>query len=93
MQAPESRSDVPVASPCISVCRIDDVTGLCTGCLRTLDEIAAWGTLDNAARRRVWHSIEQRRAEIDPPLDDVAGEASRRDAVAGEANGRDEPTR
>ncbi|HUD31901.1 MAG TPA: DUF1289 domain-containing protein, partial [Variovorax sp.] len=27
--------DVP--SPCISVCRIDAASGLCTGCLRTLD--------------------------------------------------------
>ena len=32
----------PVPSPCISVCRMDAASGLCEGCLRTLDEIAAW---------------------------------------------------
>jgi predicted Fe-S protein YdhL (DUF1289 family) len=32
--------DVP--SPCINVCRMDDATGLCAGCYRTLDEIACW---------------------------------------------------
>ncbi|ETX29567.1 DUF1289 domain-containing protein, partial [Roseivivax isoporae] len=29
-----------VASPCIKVCVIDPRARLCTGCLRTLDEIA-----------------------------------------------------
>ncbi len=51
-----------VASPCISVCRIDPVTGLCVGCARTLEEIAAWSTLDDGARRNVWSAIATRRA-------------------------------
>jgi len=51
----------PVPSPCISVCRIDPASGLCEGCLRTLDEIAAWGSLDDDARRAVWSAIERRR--------------------------------
>ena len=29
-----------VASPCIDVCRIDARTGLCEGCLRTLDAVS-----------------------------------------------------
>jgi predicted Fe-S protein YdhL (DUF1289 family) len=53
--------DVPVASPCISVCRMDDATRLCVGCLRTLDEIAAWGALDDATRRMVLRAIGERR--------------------------------
>jgi predicted Fe-S protein YdhL (DUF1289 family) len=52
----------PVPSPCISVCRMD-AQGLCEGCLRTLDEIAAWSTLDDAAKRVVWLRIEQRQAQ------------------------------
>jgi predicted Fe-S protein YdhL (DUF1289 family) len=32
-------------SPCIGVCRIDQATGWCQGCLRTLDEIADWPLL------------------------------------------------
>jgi uncharacterized protein len=52
----------PVPSPCMSVCRMDPLSGFCEGCLRTLDEIAAWSTLDDAAKRQVWHLIRQRAA-------------------------------
>jgi uncharacterized protein len=54
-------SATPVPSPCISVCRIDEATGLCVGCLRTLDEIAAWSMLDDDVRRDVWRAIGERR--------------------------------
>ena len=57
-------ADSPVASPCISVCRLDADTGLCVGCLRTIDEIAAWGALDDDARRAIWTQIARRRARI-----------------------------
>jgi uncharacterized protein len=52
-----------VASPCINVCRMNEATGLCEGCLRTIDEIAAWQTLDDSARRAVWDAIETRHAQ------------------------------
>jgi predicted Fe-S protein YdhL (DUF1289 family) len=52
----------PVPSPCIGVCRIDEATGWCAGCWRTLDEIAGWGTSDDATRRRIWQAIEARQA-------------------------------
>ena len=55
-------------SPCISVCRIDDASGLCVGCLRTLDEIAAWSTLDDAGKRAVWQAIAHRRADTDASM-------------------------
>ncbi|MHB8493993.1 MAG: DUF1289 domain-containing protein [Casimicrobiaceae bacterium] len=66
---PPIPSAAPVASPCISVCRMDDATGLCIGCLRTLDEIAAWGTLDDDARREVWVAIARRRDELEGRTD------------------------
>ena len=47
-------------SPCISVCRMDSASGLCEGCLRTLDEIATWATMDDPGRRAVWLKIEER---------------------------------
>jgi len=50
--------DVP--SPCISVCKLDSATEFCEGCFRTLDEIAAWGRLDDEAKRAVWQLIAQR---------------------------------
>jgi predicted Fe-S protein YdhL (DUF1289 family) len=61
------KSSIPfVPSPCISVCRMDAEMGLCAGCLRTLDEIAAWSTLDDEAKRRVWLRIESRQQEHQP---------------------------
>ena len=50
-----------VASPCINVCRMDAATGWCEGCLRTIDEIAAWGQLDDAARHEIRAALSQRR--------------------------------
>ncbi|MEO5764635.1 MAG: DUF1289 domain-containing protein [Casimicrobiaceae bacterium] len=41
---------------------MDDVTALCEGCLRTIDEIAVWSELDDDARRAIWSQIAQRRA-------------------------------
>lgn len=57
----------PVPSPCNAVCRIDDATGWCEGCLRTLDEIAAWGGLAQAQRRAVWLQLETRAARSGSP--------------------------
>jgi hypothetical protein len=53
-------TDAMLPSPCISVCRMDAATGVCEGCMRTLDEIAAWGMMDNRKKRAVWELIEQR---------------------------------
>ncbi|WHZ13117.1 MAG: hypothetical protein OJF60_003558 [Burkholderiaceae bacterium] len=47
-------------SPCNSVCRIDAASGWCEGCLRTLDEIAGWSALDEAAKRAVWGRLAER---------------------------------
>lgn len=53
----------PVASPCINVCKMDETTGWCTGCLRTLDEIAWWSQLDDDDKRAVWQLLPQRRVQ------------------------------
>lgn len=55
-------TETPVASPCTSVCRMDARTGWCEGCLRTLDEIAAWSKLDDADKRQVCLLLDERRA-------------------------------
>jgi len=72
------RTGPGVASPCISVCVMDRATGLCSGCLRTLDEIASWSALDDDARRAVVAKLPARRAASagSPPL--TAGSGSRR---------------
>ena len=53
-------------SPCISVCRMEIASGLCQGCLRTLDEIRAWSTLDDDGKRTIWGHIEQRALAASP---------------------------
>jgi predicted Fe-S protein YdhL (DUF1289 family) len=53
-------NDEDVPSPCLSICRMDAATGWCEGCFRTLDEIAAWSTLDGDGKRAVWQQIGQR---------------------------------
>lgn len=58
--------NLPVASPCINVCRMDEQTGLCAGCLRTLDEIAAWGQAGDARRREILRQVEERRVALAP---------------------------
>jgi uncharacterized protein len=58
-----SRSaDVP--SPCVSICRMDAQTGLCEGCCRTIEEIAAWSQLDAGTKRGVWRRIAQRALDV-----------------------------
>ncbi|HYD93998.1 MAG TPA: DUF1289 domain-containing protein [Noviherbaspirillum sp.] len=49
-----------VPSPCISVCRMHPQTGLCEGCLRTIDEIARWSGATEEWKRQVWVEIRKR---------------------------------
>ncbi len=53
----------PVPSPCNSICRIDVASGWCEGCLRTLDEVAAWSTLNDTGKRAVWLELGRRRVQ------------------------------
>jgi predicted Fe-S protein YdhL (DUF1289 family) len=39
-------------------------TGLCEGCMRTIDEIVAWGRADDATKRAIWAEIRRREAQI-----------------------------
>jgi uncharacterized protein len=49
-------------SPCINICRLDDHTGYCLGCFRTLHEIASWSALDDRAQRKLLNDVAGRRA-------------------------------
>ena len=54
----------PLPSPCVSVCRMDASSGLCDGCQRTIEEIAAWGGASEAEKRTIWQAVCARRAAI-----------------------------
>ena len=53
-----------VPSPCINICRMDATSGWCSGCLRTIDEIAAWSTMPDDGKQAVWSQLPLRRAEV-----------------------------
>lgn len=58
---PSTPTATNVASPCTNVCRISDDTGLCEGCLRSLQEIAAWSAMSDQQRLQVLAAIDARR--------------------------------
>jgi hypothetical protein len=43
---------------------LDTRRGLCTGCARSLDEIAGWARYSDAEKRAVWQRIAERRAQV-----------------------------
>jgi predicted Fe-S protein YdhL (DUF1289 family) len=53
-------------SPCIGTCRLHPVTGLCMGCARTLQEIAAWASMSAQARSTLWDELDERRKAAAP---------------------------
>lgn len=53
-----------VASPCVNICRLDQATGWCIGCGRTIDEIAGWSTRSYPARRAIRAALPARMAML-----------------------------
>ena len=49
-----------IESPCIKICVIHPTERLCTGCLRTLDEIGGWSRMSPEARRAVMDDLPAR---------------------------------
>lgn len=53
-----------IDSPCVKVCVIHPESRLCTGCLRTIDEIGAWSRMTPEARRTVMAELPARAGQI-----------------------------
>lgn len=53
-----------VESPCVSICVMDEATGWCIGCGRTLDEIARWSGTDQADRDAVMAELPARMEKL-----------------------------
>jgi len=49
-----------VESPCVQICVIHPEARLCTGCLRSIDEIALWSRMTPEARRSVMAELPAR---------------------------------
>jgi uncharacterized protein len=50
----------PPTSPCVKICVVDPVSGLCIGCGRTVAEISLWPEMDEAKRLRVMTDLPAR---------------------------------
>jgi predicted Fe-S protein YdhL (DUF1289 family) len=51
---------VHVPSPCVNVCQMDQGSGLCLGCRRTLREIADWLEMTPEEKLAVLERVAQR---------------------------------
>jgi len=49
-----------VESPCVKICVVHPEARICTGCLRSIDEIATWGRMSREERRAVMAELPDR---------------------------------
>lgn len=56
-------SEVEIQSPCIGVCSMNENTGYCYGCYRTIEEIQQWWDLNNQQKQAVVAKASEREAQ------------------------------
>jgi hypothetical protein len=56
----------PIESPCVRLCVVEPESRLCMGCLRSIDEIAAWTRMSDVERRRIMAELPGRADRIRP---------------------------
>jgi predicted Fe-S protein YdhL (DUF1289 family) len=56
-----------MTSPCVKVCQMDPVHGVCIGCCRTLDEIGRWSGMSDHEQFQVLEELPERRRRLDVP--------------------------
>lgn len=54
-----------VESPCISICDYDESLDVCIGCLRTLNEISLWKSMNDEEKLKIIERIEQEKGVQD----------------------------
>ncbi len=72
-----NRAQPAIESPCVNICVIHPESRLCTGCLRSIDEITAWGTMTPDARRLVMAELPGRAGRLTQRRGGRAGRLSR----------------
>ena len=50
-----------VTSPCIGICKLDQPSGFCIGCKRTIEEIGRWQMLEDPARQAIIDQLPSRK--------------------------------
>jgi len=49
-----------IATPCVKICVVDPVSGLCIGCGRTPGEVAAWSEMSDEERADIMSGLDGR---------------------------------
>ena len=55
-----SPANLKISSPCVGLCKLDD-QGVCVGCFRKIEEIAAWMRLTEFQKRQIVAALAERR--------------------------------
>lgn len=53
-----------VESPCVKICVVHPQARLCTGCLRSIEEIARWSKMTPAERRAIMAELPARKGDL-----------------------------
>ncbi|MGI9369499.1 MAG: DUF1289 domain-containing protein [Ruegeria sp.] len=53
-----------VESPCIQICVMHPAERICTGCYRTIDEIARWSKMDSSERAEIMQDLAARKPRL-----------------------------
>lgn len=53
-----------ISSPCVKKCSLDE-QGVCTSCLRTIQEIVVWPYAGKEMKRRIIGNVRMRKQERD----------------------------
>ena len=49
-----------VESPCVRICVVHPEARICTGCLRTIEEIGGWSKMSREERREIMDALPDR---------------------------------
>ncbi len=53
-----------IDSPCVKICVIHPQSRLCTGCLRSIDEISTWSRMSHEERAAITAELPDRKSKI-----------------------------
>lgn len=53
-----------IESPCVKICVVHPEARLCTGCLRSIDEIGRWSRMSHEERRGIMAELPARQGLI-----------------------------
>ena len=53
-----------IQSPCVKICVVHPEARICTGCYRSIEEIAGWGGMTNEERASVLNDLPARSSQL-----------------------------